>query len=249
MAISPYTLKQFARLRAYSLAGKHVVVPELKMATLGYPDCLFSVEQAEEAFWPGVCDEVPTRADSTAILAWHSLGKELGAIYETKAFMAAIGFDLTVFDVAEVRGGETLCDFNDKIPGRHHATADVVYDGGSLEHLFNAPQAISNMLALAKPGGYIFHHNPLNVLNHGFYNFNPTFYSDFYRDNGHELVGDIEAVKSSGLEYSVCTLPATDRFNAPAGDHWISVKAKKKHENAVVWPTQTKYKRNPSLVA
>ena len=54
MAISPYTLKQFARLRAYSLAGKHLAVPELKMATLGYPDCLFSVEQAEEAFWPGL---------------------------------------------------------------------------------------------------------------------------------------------------------------------------------------------------
>ena len=52
-----------------------------------------------------------------------------------------------------------------------------------------------NILSMLKVGGHIYHSNPLVSLNHGFYNLNPTFYSDFYIDNGHKLVAPIYAIE------------------------------------------------------
>ena len=63
----------------------------------------------------------------------------------------------------------------------------VILDLGTLEHCFNAPQALETMQQLIAPGGFIIHWNPFYMPNHGFYSFNPTFYADWYKSRGFTL--------------------------------------------------------------
>jgi hypothetical protein len=59
---------------------------------------------------------------------------------------------------------------------------DVVIDGGTAEHCFNVGQVFANILSAVRPdGGIVVHVNPLNMMNHGFWNISPTAYADFYR--------------------------------------------------------------------
>lgn len=66
---------------------------------------------------------------------------------------------------------------------------DIVIDGGTAEHVFNVYQFFRTCHELARPGGLIIHHNPFRGwLEHGFYNFNPTFYWDLAAANNYDVL-------------------------------------------------------------
>lgn len=76
-------------------------------------------------------------------------------------------------------------DLNHPIPKILQRKYSLVYDGGTMEHCFNSPQVMMNAVALAKTGGIIIHHSPMNNwMDHGFYQFSPTLFFDFYGANG-----------------------------------------------------------------
>src|SRR3546814_9244579 len=62
---------------------------------------------------------------------------------------------------------------------------DIVIDGGTTEHIFDIACALFNCAKMVKLNGYIYHDVPMNMLNHGFFNFNPTLLCDFYRSEEH----------------------------------------------------------------
>ena len=71
-------------------------------------------------------------------------------------------------------------------------------DAGTIEHCFNIAQAILNAAQAVAPGGHVFHAPPMTMLNHGFYNLNPTLFHDFYGQNGwtvERLVGGTQEGK------------------------------------------------------
>ncbi|MFH1139483.1 MAG: hypothetical protein V1816_25655 [Pseudomonadota bacterium] len=53
-----------------------------------------------------------------------------------------------------------------------------------MEHVFDIRMVFENILAMLKTGGLVFHLSPLNLINHGFYNFSPTLFHYVYRANG-----------------------------------------------------------------
>lgn len=58
---------------------------------------------------------------------------------------------------------------------------DLVIDGGTLEHIYNVANAMNNMNICLREGGYIYHLVPCaGWVNHGFYSFSPTFFTDAY---------------------------------------------------------------------
>jgi hypothetical protein len=65
---------------------------------------------------------------------------------------------------------------------------DTVFDGGCLEHIYNAPQALKNCSLFCKPGGQILHVLPANNwCGHGFWQFSPElFFSLYSKENGYE---------------------------------------------------------------
>ena len=66
---------------------------------------------------------------------------------------------------------------------------EMVIDGGTAEHVFNVAQFFRTCHELAAPGGLMLHNNPFRGwLEHGFYNFNPTFYWDVAAANRYEVL-------------------------------------------------------------
>ena len=66
---------------------------------------------------------------------------------------------------------------------------DFIIDAGTVEHCFNLGQVFDNIRrGVNSNDGIIIHVNPLNWLNHGFWNINPTAYFDFYNANGFEII-------------------------------------------------------------
>ena len=66
---------------------------------------------------------------------------------------------------------------------------DLVVDGGSLEHIFNFPVAVSNLMRMAVVGGFVMTSNPANNLcGHGFYQLSPELmYRSFSAKNGFRI--------------------------------------------------------------
>jgi len=102
------------------------------------------------------------------------------------ALFRLLGFEtVESIDVYDAESPTHVLDLNRPVPAALHGRYDLVYDGGTLEHCFSTSEALSNAVRLVKPGGRVIHHVPLNNwIDHGFYQFSPTLFFDFYQSNG-----------------------------------------------------------------
>jgi SAM-dependent methyltransferase len=92
-------------------------------------------------------------------------------------------------DASPYEGATHLHDMNLPLPEQFRSRYDTVLEAGSLEHIFNFPTAIKNLMEAVKPGGSIFIQTPANnYFGHGFYQFSPElFYRVFNAENGFEV--------------------------------------------------------------
>lgn len=66
---------------------------------------------------------------------------------------------------------------------------DIVMNLGTLEHVFNLAQALKSIHDHTLPGGFMIHGLPFTGwVDHGFYNFNPTFCWDLAAANKYEIL-------------------------------------------------------------
>jgi hypothetical protein len=87
------------------------------------------------------------------------------------------------------------------------------------------------------------------MINHGFYNFSPQFYYEFYIANGFKII-DMFAVQFDGDKTSMARLDGVARYRLKGESDWtIQVLARKEVEKELVWPTQTKYRATPGQQA
>jgi hypothetical protein len=93
--------------------------------------------------------------------------------------------ELVVVDAVRHRGTETLADLNEP---QKFGEFDFVIDPGTVEHCANVGLAMASAVRAVKVGGHIIHTAPVSMVNHGYFNFSPSFFPDFYRANGLELV-------------------------------------------------------------
>lgn len=102
----------------------------------------------------------------------------------------SLGFDrVESIDYSDFENPTHVHDFNLPVPVDLHKQYDVIYDGGTLEHIFNFPQSLKNVFNLLKVGGVVIHASPSsNHVDHGFYMFSPTLFYDYYLSNGFEVI-------------------------------------------------------------
>src|ERR1700722_6972275 len=91
-------------------------------------------------------------------------------------------------DYSAYEGASIVHDMNEPVPENFHGMFDAVIEAGSLEHIFNFPVAIRNLMVMAKVGGKVFLTTVANNLcGHGFYQFSPELiYRIFQPQNGFE---------------------------------------------------------------
>lgn len=89
-------------------------------------------------------------------------------------------------DVSNYEGATHVHDMNAPLPEELRGKFDTVLEAGSLEHIFNFPTALKNLMEAVKVGGRIFFQTPANnYFGHGFYQFSPElFYRALSAENG-----------------------------------------------------------------
>jgi hypothetical protein len=86
---------------------------------------------------------------------------------------------ITSFDASDYQNATVVHDLNRPIPLEYANAFDALVDGGTIEHIFDVKQVLSNYMALTKVGGHVYIcTNANNLCGHGFYQFSPEF---FYR--------------------------------------------------------------------
>lgn len=89
-------------------------------------------------------------------------------------------------DYSSFENATVVHDMNQPISEELKQKYSLVFDGGTLEHVFNFPQAIKNCMEMVEIGGHFLAVTPCNsMMGHGFYQFSPeTFFRVLCEANG-----------------------------------------------------------------
>lgn len=114
-------------------------------------------------------------------------------------------------DASDFEGATIVQDLNRPIGTRHTGRYSTVVDGGTLEHVFNLPQALANAMALVAPGGHLLSIAPTNnQVGHGFYQISPELYfRTLSKANGFSLMHVLMQVRGVRPTWYELTDPAT----------------------------------------
>jgi hypothetical protein len=90
-------------------------------------------------------------------------------------------------DQSDYEHASIIHDLNEPIPESLKKSFSCVFDGGTLEHVFNFPLAIKNCMEMVAVGGHFLGITCANnFTGHGFYQFSPElFYRVFSPENGY----------------------------------------------------------------
>jgi hypothetical protein len=152
-------------------------------------------------------------------------------------------------DHSSFEGATLECDMNTPIPEEWHEQFDLVWDGGSIEHIFNIPQVLANYMNLVRVGGTVIVNTVANnMAGHGFYQFSPEFfYRVFSEDNGFHVDRLILHEAYPGSQMYEVPDPANLRSRLELSNSWISVlmstqaRRIRKTELFKTWPLQSDY--------
>jgi SAM-dependent methyltransferase len=133
--------------------------------------------------------------------------------YET--LMQKLGFgEIESMDFSDYEGATVLQDLNKPVPEALEQQFDFVFDGGTIEHVFNVPQALENVFRMLKPGGRFVSANGMNGFSgHGLYQFGPELVWTFWRCTARCHVHQCRGIKkqpTNQQEYSVDFPDATE---------------------------------------
>ncbi len=93
--------------------------------------------------------------------------------------------EVHALDFSAYEGADLIHDLNQPVGKALAEKFNFILDGGTSEHVFDIRQTMQNIVRMLKPGGRILHMQPANnYVNHGFFQFSPTFYFDYYAANG-----------------------------------------------------------------
>lgn len=127
----------------------------------------------------------------------HSKGmsevnNEYAKYIHAKSFFEYLGiplrdyYDIDKFDFDKPK---ILHDLEKKVHSKYHNFFNFIIDGCTLTHILDVKSVLTNIVKMTKMGGHVLHINPAQTfLNHGFFQFSPTFFYDFYHNNGFQIV-------------------------------------------------------------
>jgi hypothetical protein len=111
--------------------------------------------------------------------------------FSDTVFSALGAVTLQSLDYSSYENASLNYDLNEPLPASFNGQYSLIVDGGTLEHVFNFPQAVKNcMQALCVGGNFIGFSPANNLMGHGFYQFSPElFFRIFSEENGFKING------------------------------------------------------------
>lgn len=167
-----------------------------KVLTLGVQDCYFGYDKLLKflrrhgiRYAPISTSEIRT----TTGFRWVPLpqrAKYRDCIHQT-TFFKVLGFsesNIHAMDVSGYEGAGIIHDLNMPVSEAQASRYDLVFDGGTIEHVFSTKDAFFNVCRLCKVGGIAVNWAPTDMINHGFVNFNAEIFRDCFLANGFEEI-------------------------------------------------------------
>ena len=101
-----------------------------------------------------------------------------------------LGFNYTCVDI-DARHDSITLDLNfDPVPAEHRGKYCLVTNHGTTEHILNQLNCFKVIHDLTRPGGLMMHGLPFTVhLEHGFFNYQPNFFTALARYNSYRTLG------------------------------------------------------------
>jgi SAM-dependent methyltransferase len=121
----------------------------------------------------------PQRRIAEAILRKYDSGARFDDVagtgfYAEPLFQYLGSARVLSMDASPYEGADIVHDLNRPLPPALHGKFDTVFDGGTIEHVYNPPAAFENVKQMLKIGGLFLSVNGANNhLGHGFYQFSP----------------------------------------------------------------------------
>jgi hypothetical protein len=113
--------------------------------------------------------------------------QHLPAGTDQASLFSKLGFSqVETLDVSDYEGAEHVFDLNaDDLPRHLVQKYDAVLNGGTLEHVFHVPNALTSITRMLRTGGHVIHIVPCSGwVDHGFYQISPTLMLDYYAAAG-----------------------------------------------------------------
>ena len=137
----------------------------------------------------GIANELLKSIDET--LSIHDVEGDNG--YSEKFFNFLGSSAVLSMDMSDFEGAKIIHDLNKPIPNFMENFCDTIFDGGTLEHIYNFPMASMNIRRMLRVGGLFLSVNAANnQLGHGLYQFSPEL---LWRAFGPEVGFDIEVME------------------------------------------------------
>jgi hypothetical protein len=146
------------------------------------------------------------------------------------AFHQLLGNQYNCIDFDDLAGqvSPLRWDLNTKkCPEDFRSTVDVITNFGTSEHLLNQSNCFELCHDLLKVGGVVINIIPYARPDHGFFNYNPSFFSTLAESNGYEILGLHFSPDIGGWELKTLTA-----FNGiiPTGSEYLHCVYQKKKD-------------------
>lgn len=113
-------------------------------------------------------------------MKWRELTQDDGF---SETMWDKLGFSgIETMDLSDYEGATVLHDLNHPLPKELEGQFDFIFDGGTIEHVFNVPMALTNVFRMLRPGGRFVSVNGMHGwTGHGLYQFGPELAWTFWR--------------------------------------------------------------------
>lgn len=118
---------------------------------------------------------------------WSASALEaIAASRHAEPLLAAVGFNsIRSLDASDYEGAAIVHDLNTPLPEHLAGSSGFVYDGGTIEHVFDVATALANTTALLRVGGTLLISAAANnQCGHGFYQYSPELFYRYLEANG-----------------------------------------------------------------
>jgi SAM-dependent methyltransferase len=150
--------------------------------TLGQQDVYTTIENAIRIISSyGISNTLGSDFDTKPkIDSW--IGTSLENNTNAQAVFTLLGADkVYACDYSDYENPDFTFDLNYPVGEEYKEKFDVIFDSGTLEHVFDVPAALKNINYMLKKGGRMIIFSPSsNSIDHGFYSFSPTLFFDYF---------------------------------------------------------------------
>jgi len=128
-----------------------------------------------------------------------------------ETFLRRIGFPEPLsLDATAYEDCDLTHDLNEPVPEALRDRFDVILDGGTLEHVYNTPQALDNVFHMLREGGIFLSFNGITGwAGHGFYQFSPELVWRYWKDARRCILHRCEALPLEVTEAAPRPAPDT----------------------------------------